>query len=104
MSPIFNAFGGGIEKVYSCAECKKSKTTVEDFVSLSFKTMSADEIEFVRNRFSEKQYTEGLVYKEVPAKKTHLFQKILGKKSEKIPVLTVRDYLCHLNYTRNPNL
>lgn len=102
MSPIFNAFGGGIEKVYGCSQCKKTKTTVEDFVSLSFKTMSAEEIEFVRSRFLEKNFTEGLVYKEVPARKTHLLQKFLGKKTEKIPVLTIRDYLCHLNYTKNP--
>lgn len=104
MSPIFNAFGGGIEKVYKCSECKRTKTTVEDFVSLSFRTMNAEEVGFVRHRFEEKKFTEGLIYKEVSIKKSHLLQKFIGKKTEKIPVLTIRDYLCHLNYTRNPNL
>lgn len=104
MSPIFNAFGGGIEKVYECAQCHKSKTRVEDFVSLSFKTMSLEEVQFVRSRFAEKGFAEGLVYKETPAKKTPLLHKLLGKKADKTPVLTIRDYLCHLNYTRSPAL
>lgn len=101
MSPILNAFGGGIEKIYQCERCQKTKTTVEEFVSLNFKPLSAHEVEFIRTKFQQKGFKEGLVYKKEVKKKTNMFSKLINKKQEDVPVLTIRDYLCHLNYTRN---
>lgn len=103
MSPIINSFGGGIEKIYQCTLCLKQKTTIEEFVGLNFKLMSSLEVDFIRSKFSQQSFTEGLVYKEQPAKKFGFIGKLIGKKKEDIPVLTIRDYLCHLNYTRSAN-
>jgi ubiquitin C-terminal hydrolase len=101
MSPILNAFGGGIEKIYQCDKCENTKTTVEEFVSLNFKPLTSIEVEFIRSKFHQKGFKEGLVYKKESKKKTNLLSKLIQKKQGDIPVLTIRDYLCHLNYTRN---
>ena len=102
MSPIINSFSGGIEKVHICESCQHSKTTVESFISLYFKKMSLEEANFVRSKFEEKEFDEGMIYKEQPLKKKKtLMNVIMGKKKERIPVLTIRDYLCHLNYTKS---
>ena len=98
-SPILNALGGGIEKIYSCEECKFSKTTVESFVSLSFKPLSAFEVDYIRSKFAEKKYSEGLVYKEQTSVKPGLISMFSRKVNKRVPQLTIRDFLCHLNYT-----
>jgi len=104
MSPILNTLGGAIEKVYGCESCQLSKTTLENFVTLNFKTLSALEVRFIRDKFMEKKYFEGMYYKEQPVKKKTIVDKLLRKKLERVPVVTIRDYLCHLNYTKNETL
>ena len=98
-SPILNALGGGIEKIYSCEECKFSKTTVESFVSLSFKPLSTYEVDYIRSKFAEKKYSEGLVYRDQTSIKSGLISIFNRKVNKRVPLLTIRDFLCHLNYT-----
>ena len=98
-SPILNGLGGGIEKVYNCTNCKFSKSTVESFVSLSFKPLSADEVSFIRKKFLDNEYLEGMVYREIAPKKSLMTSIFKKKESPRVPLLTIRDFLCHLNYT-----
>ncbi len=103
MSPILGAFSGAIEKIYSCDNCKKERVVVENFVSLNFEKLNEEEVETVRRNFIERNYKEGMVYKSVPLGKRSLKNKLLLQSNKKIPLLTIRDYLCHLNFTRNDN-
>lgn len=86
-------------------DCKFHKTTIENFVSMNFKSLSTEEVTFIREKFIEKDFQEGLFYKVPTLKKATLLSKILGKKNEKrIPVTTIRDFLCHLNYTKGDKM
>lgn len=104
MSPVLGAFGGVIEKIYQCANCNKQKTLVENFVSLTFKRLTIEEIQSIRAHFEDRGYSDGLVYKVIPTPKKSLMNIIMLRKSMKIPLLTLRDYFCHLNFTRSENL
>ncbi len=59
------------------------------------------EVQHVRQNFAARGYKEGQVYKTVPLEKKSIKDRLLMQSSKKIPVLTIRDYLCHLNFTRN---
>lgn len=164
-SPILPCFTGGIEKNYVCAHCLFTKTTIEQFSTLNFKPLAMQEAVYIRERFRQRGYTEGLVYqsqggsatsakpaqpekpkpssigfisaifgkdhkqpigtgeehrgtgsinkpvsdKEVPrSPRGGFLQSLFGKPKqqpleEKVPILTIRDYLCNLNYTRSPD-
>lgn len=104
MSPILSAFGGAIEKNYHCDNCKQTKAVVENFVSLSFQKLTLEDLEIIRNKFMEKGFTDGLVYRDRVLQTKTFIQKVIGKKTEKIPIVTIRDYLCHLNFTRSDKL
>lgn len=164
-SPILPCFTGGIEKNYVCAHCLYSKTTIEQFSTLNFKPLALQEVVYIRERFRQRGYAEGLLY-EIPegnmipqktapttdkpkasrlgfissiftkdnqqtqfepgdnrgslqrqqstgdkivpkSPRTGFLQSLFGKPKqtadeEQVPVLTIRDYLCNLNYTRSP--
>lgn len=104
MSPILSAFGGAIEKNYLCDSCNQTKTVLETFVSLSFQKLSLEDITTIRTKFSEKGYSEGLVYREQPHQPASFVQRMIGKKGDRVPIVTIRDYLCHLNFTRSDKL
>lgn len=99
MSPIIDAFGGVLKKTYECIVCKQSRDVVENRFSLNFDRLDRSEIQKVRQTFEEKGYTEGLVYKQVQAKNSSLISKLMMKSTRKVPLLTLRDYFCHLNFT-----
>lgn len=104
MSPILGAFGGAIEKIYTCDNCRKERVAVENFVSLNFEKLNIEEVETVRKNFLERNYKEGMVYKSIPLEKRSFKNKLLLQSSQKVLQLTIRDYLCHLNFTRNDNM
>ena len=164
-SPILPCFTGGIEKNYVCAHCLFTKTTIEQFSTLNFKPLALQEVVYIRERFRQRGYTEGLVYqtqggsvtsaksaqpekpkpspfgfissifskdnkqtigigednrglgsinkpasdREIPrSPRGGFLQSLFGKPKqpsleEEVPILTIRDYLCNLNYTRSPD-
>ena len=104
MSPILDALGGALEKVYHCSECGERRTVLENFVSLTFNRLTLKEVEEVRRNFRLRNYEEGLVYCNMPVVKKSLFDRILLKNTKRFPLLTLRDYLCNLNFTRNDHL
>lgn len=103
MSPIIYGVGGEIEKLYTCNSCGNAQLKIEKFISLNFKKLQMEELEEIRNRFSDKGYQEGLKHENdfnMQPKKMGLIQRFFSKKKETPkarPITTVRDYLCHLN-------
>ena len=104
MSPILDALGGALEKIYICSECGKRKVVLENFVALNFHRLNLKEVNEVRKNFKERNYEEGLVYCNMPMPKKTFFDKLMLKSTKKVPVLTLRDYLCNLNFTRNDQM
>lgn len=104
MSPILDALGGALEKVYHCSECGKKRTVLENFVTLNFHRLNIAEVEEVRKNFKERSYEEGMVYSNIPVPKKTLMDKIFLKNRKKVPLVTLRDYLCNLNFTRNDQM
>lgn len=99
MSPVMAGLGGTIEKIYHCDMCGNKKTTQESFVCLNFKVLSKEDILFIRDQFQQKGYNEGLIYKEKRSiTPQRLLKKLIGRNQEPEPILTIRDYICHLNY------
>lgn len=103
MSPVLDALGGALEKIYHCSECGKKKTVLENFVALNFHRLNTREVEEVRRNFRAKNYDEGLIYIDSPVKKS-FFDRLLLKAAKKVPQVTLRDYLCNLNFTKNEQL
>jgi ubiquitin C-terminal hydrolase len=104
MSPILDAFGGALEKIYDCTACEYSRTVLENFVSLSFDRLTLSELLKIRTKFEERNYNEGLQYIKTDLKKTSLFDKLRLKKTQSLPLITLRDFFCHLNFTMSDNL
>lgn len=101
MSPILGALGGALEKIYLCSNCGRKKVVLENFVALNFHRLNLKETNEVRKNFIEKNFEEGLVYASVPIPKKSFLDNFRLKNTKKVPLLTLRDYLCNLNYTKN---
>lgn len=95
-SPVFAAIGGEIEKYLLCKNCGKFTSRLENFISLNFKKLQESEVQEIRRKFEHQGYAEGMVTKQSPEKRG-LLSKFLNRKPKVIPLVTIRDYLCHLN-------
>ena len=95
-SPFFSSICGLVENLMLCDLCGAELNTKENFMSLNFKLLGPDQVRQVRRRFEEEGYTEGLVTKMKQSRAWNIF-KLFNKKSNKEPLLTIRDYLCYLN-------
>ncbi len=98
MSPVIYGIGGEIEKYYSCKYCHNIITKIENFISLNFKKLQPNELEEIRDKFASEGYHEGIKYEETGEKKKGIFKNLFSKKKDNLkPIITIRDYLCHLN-------
>lgn len=104
MSPVFDAFGGAIEKIYDCPDCHYSRTVLENYITLSFDRLTMADVFKIRQKFEERNYPEGLLYIKNTAKKTSLMDKLLLKKAQLIPLITLRDFFCQLNFTMSESM
>lgn len=95
-SPIFAAVGGEIEKNLMCKECSNTTQRCENFISLNFKKLQEPEIAVIREQFEKQGYREGQVYK-TEGRKQGLLSRVFQRKRKQVPVVTIRDYMCHLN-------
>lgn len=102
-SPIFAAIGGEIEKNFLCKECSNTTHRVENFISLNFKKLHEPEISEIRGQFEKQGYREGLVYRSDTRKKG-LLSRVFQRKQKQTPVVTIRDYFCHLNLLQRERL
>ena len=103
MSPILDAFGGAIEKIYFCENCKRHKVALENFVSLNFQKLLADELAPIRAHFRDKNYKEGMVFEESKEERKSFINKLISPRRKQTPITTLRDYFCHLNFTQGNN-
>lgn len=108
MSPILSSFGGAIERIFACENCQKHRVSLENFVSLNFQPLGVKDTQQIRNLFEQEKYAAGLVYegdaKGGVASKPSFLGKLLLRKETKIPILTLRDFFCHLNMTKSDSL
>lgn len=105
MSPILSSFGGAIERIFGCQSCKKHRVSLENFVSLNFQVLTQRDVAEIRALFEQQKYSAGLVYEEDSKPPSSIKSSFLGKlllrKDVKVPMLTLRDFFCHLNMTKH---